>query len=225
MEPLTLLGTIFGVWLNLMFPGVILIVLLAAVLGFTAFRTLRRAFDLWKKETLELQGIEAIPIMPTQKDNNINNDVNNINNDVQEILNRESKFPFPYFLSLLLIWAVLSTLIMLRGGDSLHQSIIGVKCGTWQYFLILGCTIFFLVFATGVAMLYTNRLHKKKIAIGYKFLPCDLEWTEKNLVLWPLTSVLVGLAAGFVGIAGGVSEEEKREDNNAFKQIFFLKKN
>ncbi len=40
--------------------------------------------------------------------------------------------------------------------------------------------------------------------MGYTFLPCDVQWNFRNLMLWPLTSVGVGLLAGFVGIAGGI---------------------
>jgi uncharacterized membrane protein YfcA len=201
MEPLTLLGTIFGVWLNLMFPAVILIILLSLVLGFTAWRTLRRAVELYKKESLERNGVESIPIMPVTS---LQQEQTGSSSTLQDLLERESRFPFLYFLSLVSIWIVLSVLILLRGGDTLHASIIGVQCASWQYVLLLGTTIAFLVAATSFALVYTLRLHTSKVVMNYQFLPFDLQWSSRNLLLWPLTSIGVGLAAGFVGIAGGV---------------------
>jgi hypothetical protein len=53
MEPLTILGALFGSFLNRLLPEFFLILMLAVVLAATANKTLSKGFDLWTKETKE----------------------------------------------------------------------------------------------------------------------------------------------------------------------------
>jgi uncharacterized membrane protein YfcA len=50
LEPLTLLGAIFGVYLNDTFPDVIITIFLVLVLGVSAWRTLLKAKQMYDKE-------------------------------------------------------------------------------------------------------------------------------------------------------------------------------
>merc|ERR1712154_752753 len=54
-EPMLLVGTIIGVLLNVMFPDILILILLALVLSYATVRTSRKAIRLWKKETVQLQ--------------------------------------------------------------------------------------------------------------------------------------------------------------------------
>merc|ERR1712190_160992 len=54
-EPMLLVGTIIGVLLNVMFPDILILILLAAVLLYATNRTLRKGIRLWKKETNEMK--------------------------------------------------------------------------------------------------------------------------------------------------------------------------
>ena len=51
MEPMTMLGALGGCVLNKIFPGWLISVLLVAVLGLTAIRTLKKASSLWERES------------------------------------------------------------------------------------------------------------------------------------------------------------------------------
>ncbi len=104
-KPLTLLGTIFGVWLNLMFPAVILIVLLAAVLGVSAWRTLARAMELYRKENLAKEGFESVPLTPLPERLPIATE----SEELQALLQSESRLPWKCLFALFAIWAVLSS--------------------------------------------------------------------------------------------------------------------
>lgn len=53
MEPLTILGALFGSFLNRILPEFVLILLLAIVLAATANRTVSKGFALWAKESKE----------------------------------------------------------------------------------------------------------------------------------------------------------------------------
>merc|ERR1719189_1182783 len=54
-EPMLLVGTIIGVLLNVMFPDILILILLAAVLSYATIRTSRKGVRLWQKETFELK--------------------------------------------------------------------------------------------------------------------------------------------------------------------------
>mmetsp|Transcript_127 Transcript_127/g.132 ORF Transcript_127/g.132 Transcript_127/m.132 type:complete len:584 (+) Transcript_127:78-1829(+) len=53
MEPLTILGALFGSFLNQLLPEFVLILLLAILLAATAKRTMKKGFKLWKQESKE----------------------------------------------------------------------------------------------------------------------------------------------------------------------------
>ena len=200
LESLTLLGTVFGVMLNLVFPGVVLIVLLAVVLAITAWRTLKRAVETRRKEnTFERENV-CVPLLEiTAVFEETKQDAR-----VTEIVREEASFPWRVFFALVAVWAMMSLFIILQGGDSNHRSVIGVHCGSWQYGLLLGALILFLILVSGAELLYVRRRHAHKLDIGFPFLSGDLQWNGRNVLLWPLAGVAVGLVAGFVGIAGGI---------------------
>eukprot|EP01083_Nonionella_stella_P288073 980490_1 len=54
-EPMLLVGTIIGVLLNVMFPDILILILLAIVLTYATIRTSRKGIRLWKKETVSLK--------------------------------------------------------------------------------------------------------------------------------------------------------------------------
>lgn len=95
-------------------------------------------------------------------------------------------------------------LILLRGGDSGHPSAVGIQCGSWQFALLLSGTVVFLLACTALVVWHTSADYRRKTALGFQFLASDVQWNARNLLLWPLASVAVGLLAGFVGIAGGI---------------------
>merc|ERR1719297_777697 len=54
-EPMLLVGTIIGVLLNVMFPDILILILLAMVLSYAVLRTSRKGIRLWKTETIQLK--------------------------------------------------------------------------------------------------------------------------------------------------------------------------
>jgi len=118
-------------------------------------------------------------------------------------MDKEKRIPWIKFFSLFVLEFGMCTLILLKGGLE-GESIIGVTCGTWQYWLIV-CSIFpylFLFFM--IVSRYMNREHKKKTEVGYIYLKEDLKWTKKIIVLFLFLSVIAGIAAGMLGIGAGI---------------------
>merc|ERR1719283_311599 len=56
-EPMLLVGTIIGVLLNVMFPEILILILLAIVLSYATIRTTNRGIRLWKAESVELKKV------------------------------------------------------------------------------------------------------------------------------------------------------------------------
>lgn len=57
-EPMLLVGTIFGVLLNVMSPDILILVLLAVVLSYATVRTTNKALRLWRAETAAQRKLE-----------------------------------------------------------------------------------------------------------------------------------------------------------------------
>jgi len=197
LEPLTLLGAVFGVFLNLTFPAFILVVLLSVVLGISAWRTIVKGLQLNAKERGQ-DGIEVPYVFASEQQGAAPN------GQVEAMLEKESKFPWTYFVALLAVWVGVCVLVLLRGGDSAHPSVINVSCGTWQYWTLVAATVVFLLAVSALVILHVSRLHRRKMAAGFPFLASDMQWSTRNLVTWPLASIFVGFCASFVGISGGM---------------------
>jgi len=55
----------------------------------------------------------------------------------------------------------------------------------------------------GIAV-YLNQIHEKRVLAGYQYLPADIQFTTEQLWKFPVTAVNAGLAAGLLGIGGGM---------------------
>ena len=52
--------------------------------------------------------------------------------------------------------------------------------------------------------MYLNRLHERRAAAGYPYLETDIQFTKEQLWKFPVTALNAGLAAGLLGIGGGM---------------------
>jgi uncharacterized membrane protein YfcA len=80
MEPLTILGALFGSFLNRLLPEFILILMLAMVLAVTANRTMQKGFKLWSQESeqnknkniKDKNGKKYLPVAVDEKGSKVN---------------------------------------------------------------------------------------------------------------------------------------------------------
>jgi len=209
MEPLTLAGTIVGVYMNITFPGYLLIVFLVILLSITAYRTFQKGFTLYKEEKAAPKSSEIQPILRTSTiiqdgggDDDDDDDVTAAEKDLADIMKKERGIPWLKFLSLAVLEAGMLVLVLMKGGSD--SSIVGIKCGSWQYWAIVATSFPYLFFFVGVVSRILNAEHKQKVKVGYTYLKEDLKWNGKTIFLFLCFSVLAGIAAGFLGIGGGL---------------------
>jgi len=109
-----------------------------------------------------------------------------------------------------------------------------VQFPTWAYAAVIGMTLFTVFYAImkkevltpclgpaafwvwnfsavpvlGVCMFligrYLNGIHEQREAAGYLYLDTDIQFTKEQLGKFPVTAVNAGLAAGLLGIGGGM---------------------
>ena len=136
-------------------------------------------------------------------------------------------FPLKKIGTIIFVFLVLMTLVLLKGSSS-GKSVIGVTCGTWQFWLILtsGIPFSFLVTLYTATKLRKEQIAKEKLSFNFlviisfkkkkiidaytHFYPQffvqaeDIKYTIKFVTLLPLVAVFAGMLAGFLGIGAGM---------------------
>jgi len=153
----------------------------------------------------EKKGYEQIQNTTIQDDYAVEDDITALLLEKERavILKSESKIPWIRFIVLLILEGGMLTLILLKGGTA-GESVIGVECGTWQYWVLVAASFPYLFIFVMIVGKLLNREHRKKVAVGFKYLKEDLKWTKRIIILFFFFSIISGVAAGFLGIGAGI---------------------
>ncbi|KAH9115195.1 hypothetical protein LEN26_009435 [Aphanomyces euteiches] len=157
-----------------------------------------------RQERLQLQAdeedFETLPrlVMPIDKTRFIE--------DTRAMLEAEEYtiFPVQSVLPLIVCWLVVFFQALVLGGHGV-PSLFDVHCGTSLYwvltFLPLGLLLFIMSWM-GQRLRLRNRL---RVLTQTAFVEGDVHWTRlKTQVVFPMYCVLAGIAAGLLGIGGGM---------------------
>lgn len=112
-------------------------------------------------------------------------------------------FPLPLVLPLVVSWLLVFLQALLRGGHG-SGSIIGVQCNSRSYWLLTLLPPSLLVaitYGVGHHLRLENRL---KVLSHYAFSAGDIHWTKPRVVVFPAYCIVAGIAAGLLGIGGGM---------------------
>eukprot|EP01112_Ceratiomyxa_fruticulosa_P018429 TRINITY_DN5880_c0_g1_i1.p1 TRINITY_DN5880_c0_g1~~TRINITY_DN5880_c0_g1_i1.p1 ORF type:complete len:511 (-),score=57.15 TRINITY_DN5880_c0_g1_i1:88-1620(-) len=185
IEPLTLLGTTIGVFLHQIFPGYLIILLLAIAMGATTIKTTTKGIQTYKKERAADEERFLLASSLSLNDESI-----------------KAQYPWADIVQLILILAVSTTISTLRGGDG-SPSLIGIlQCSPlyWIFTVVLfPLIILFSIFA-GWRMLKRNQIELDK---GIK-MPGDILWSAKKILLVGIFSLFAGVLASLLGVGGGL---------------------
>ncbi|KAF1330829.1 Membrane protein, partial [Globisporangium splendens] len=277
MEPMTLIGSIFGVMMNHIFPDWLILALLISLLSFITYKTCQkgnkirdkeikkrrelvksalkgrphgggrgrlwsiyRHFDVeiaakrWLAITRRNKKLRAVraedekdfeSLPPLQLPVAAHNDreispllqgkarfgtfSHSVDDDAltatRRTIERREANPFPvcFVLTLVVSWLVVLVQALLRGGHG-SGSLIGVQCNSPDYWLLTILPLGILVGLTlwiGYHLRLENRL---KVLSGYNFVDGDIHWTKSRVLIFPAYCVVAGIAAGLLGIGGGM---------------------
>ncbi|KAK5575921.1 hypothetical protein RB653_007056 [Dictyostelium firmibasis] len=214
IEPLTLAGTIFGVYLHTYFPPLVILLLLVITLGFTSYKTISKGIDIWKSEKKKKESL----LSNTDDNNNNNDDDDNNNNTGDGNSNNKSinapaivesvKYN-PFFdaewgkISILLVILAFSTMFSIfKGGDQMY-SIIGVKLCSPVYWVLSFVMVPVIIIAWGITAKILMREYEKKKEEGRE-VEGEIKYTYKNVLVLGILSIVAGCLASLLGIGGGM---------------------
>ncbi|OQR96294.1 hypothetical protein ACHHYP_16256 [Achlya hypogyna] len=227
MEPMTLgmlsiplslilatAGTIVGVHLNAVLPNWLTTLLLVLLLGNATYRSVLKAREVWMAETHKAAGRETKPgdicpldesdvaqLVPSGSDESC---VNADDSVVQALVcETKERLPAADLGMLFLTWAGLFLFSYLKGGEGAASSV-GVPCGSTAFWLLLVTSI---VFFMAVTCFFAARLVERHTLLrthGYVYPKGDVAWTRRSALEFPALCSVAGVAAGCLGIGGGM---------------------
>lgn len=267
MEPMTLAGTIIGVYLNVTFPAYLIIVFLVLLLAFSSYKTVKKGLKTYRleraAEAAEQEGEDAVELLEVEAERSYEDhfqieddeDMYSLEADAEDdlgdlkpptapapaaeeatddgsvavevgdgadaeaeleeteeqrrqrlqFLKADSRIPLHKIALLVALWVGMFVLILLKGGTSEDSSVVpGLECGSLWYWLLVALEFPYLI---GFAVAYGIFLrwdYQRRVACNYPFVKGDIAWDLKNSVMMPILSTMAGIAAGFLGIGGGM---------------------
>jgi Sulfite exporter TauE/SafE len=138
--------------------------------------------------------ISANPDLPVQVKSNVD--------EVASLIESEKNTPIHKVCLLALMVTIVVGLNILKGGG--EKSPLGIKCGTAEYWAL---TVFIMFWMCTVSLWVRSKLIQKwklKQRIKYCSVEGDIEWNERNTIVYPFLCSFAGLLAGLFGVGGGI---------------------
>lgn len=101
-------------------------------------------------------------------------------------------------------WAAVLATSLLRGGHGAPTLGTTPRCGSLVFWLLTLAPCATAIGATAFTGGRLAKQHLQKIEVGYAFAEGDVRWEGINLTLLPVACTLAGVAAGGLGIGGGM---------------------
>ncbi|CAJ1953595.1 unnamed protein product [Cylindrotheca closterium] len=227
MEPLTIAGALIGAFLNNLIPEVMLAIMLVALLSFTAFKTLKKATNMYQKESLaEMNATQAVaaaannnnteetPIKTsiagaTNYDSVSNEEEgkpliqNGNSKELEAILEAEKSPPIHSILVLLFMFVVVLVINVLKGGGA-FPSPLEIECGSKEFWLANVFMLGWILAVTAYVRSILAKQYQTKQRIGYQYVEGDIQWDDHALAYYPSICSLAGFFAGMFGVGGGI---------------------
>ncbi|CCI41706.1 unnamed protein product [Albugo candida] len=102
-----------------------------------------------------------------------------------------------------LTWLSLIFVSLVKGGHG-ASSVVGIECGSYSYW---GTIISMPLFFCGVTAHFAQRILKQRVFLescGYRYAQGEIRWDRHSVVRYPGLCTLAGVAAGMLGIGGGM---------------------
>lgn len=221
LEPMTIGGALIGVDLNEKLPDIVLLVLMLILLSVTAYKTLSKAWKLYKDEEDSFP-TTAAAMKQMNNDNEIDQEEASENGngtiyELQKYLSVDEEMKMAEqsrtvdtskqraikrqvqsaACSLVSLFAIITIIDLLEGtpeGSGGVQSC-GPNCYWMSEAAVFACII---LFSFNVRSCILKRQESGGPILS------EIHWDERNTVVYPMLSVIAGLVAGMFGIGGGI---------------------
>ena len=177
IEPISWLGTILGVIFNAVIPDWLLYSAQFILLSFTAYSTFKKGIKDQQKAKAARENGGTDSLLSTHT----------------------GQYSGPAYSKLMLVllfivWVVFLFVSVIRGGDG-ADSFIGIKfCSTWYWILTFGPFPIYAIINWWML----------KLAKNYPILGEHANITPRSLITLLMSGFVAGIAAGFLGIGGGM---------------------
>ena len=141
-------------------------------------------------------------LSPSDRQTNIKTDSRTFDPELQSVLLKESQTPWNHIIALTLLFIVILTINLLKGGGG--WSPVGIKCGSRGFWISNAAMVLAIVGFTAQVRTYLGNQHKLKTRLNYPYASGDIKWTPRNTVLYPALCTVAGIFAGMFGIGGGI---------------------
>eukprot|EP01133_Synstelium_polycarpum_P012599 gene12599-14785_t len=183
IEPLTLGGTIFGVYLHTYLPPYVILILLVLTLTATAITTGKKGLDLRKKENVKKEYLLV-------GNSNINDGGTFLDADWFKIL------------SIIFILGLSTMFSIFKGGDT-EYSVVGIKLCSASYWVLAFAIWPIVILCWIVTTRYLYKNWRRNQADGI-IIEGDIRYSPKTIGLLAILSVVAGSLASLLGIGGGM---------------------
>eukprot|EP00540_Astrosyne_radiata_P020084 CAMPEP_0116865202 /NCGR_PEP_ID=MMETSP0418-20121206/25266_1 /TAXON_ID=1158023 /ORGANISM="Astrosyne radiata, Strain 13vi08-1A" /LENGTH=574 /DNA_ID=CAMNT_0004500547 /DNA_START=44 /DNA_END=1769 /DNA_ORIENTATION=- len=119
------------------------------------------------------------------------------------ILERERRVPWRNVLVIFILFLVVLTVNILKGGGA-FPSPIGIRCGSPSFWISEGLLMLAILAVTYHSRSYLLNAASQKRVTKYKFVEGDIQWDARSTVIYPLLCFFAGFVAGLFGIGGGI---------------------
>jgi len=198
LVPCQLVGTIIGVLLNAVIPEWGLSLTLFLFLVWMGIGTTRKAVATYRIETAEehTNESEKSTLLSSAAKVKVGDDI-----QLDALLEHERGAPLILLASLLVMWLIVISSALIKGGSGVQSS--EMTCGSTKWWLatllpMLPCLLFL-----GYIMRHAINVTAKKVEIGYPFAPGDMKWESWRSLVWPLCCTIAGISSGALGLGGG----------------------
>jgi hypothetical protein len=209
-------------------PDWLLVISLVVLLAVTTYTTLIKAKSQYNKENKaiekarksilaqsvdeDLEMSEKVGLLSSEKiegdqkeesmPESSTGDAKEIVDELAKLIDMEKNTPVDKVIILSVMVVVVVCLNFLKGGG--ERSPLHVECGSTPYWLLTGVTF---IWIGGISLWMRGILVDKwklKRRVNYKFIVGDIEWNERNTIIYPSLCFFAGFFAGMFGVGGGI---------------------
>lgn len=125
--------------------------------------------------------------------------------ELLNLLRDEARTPLDkmYIMSSMVVAVIV--LNLLKGGKKgVFDSPLGIECGSLSYWMVQISVVILVLIVSWWARSVLISKWKKKTRLNYKYAPGDVEWNERNTIIYPAACFFAGFFAGMFGVGGGI---------------------